>query len=175
MATARRSVPIDHRNAPYSAMTPLVKTVKHADGSRPRAELVWDINDGSNFHAPAFSVANGRRSSVFSIEPNPTVMVENFFPDKLLEDIAAKTMGYAAGLLPPSRRRKITPSHVSYFLAMYYYMGVVKLPSKRDYWRRDDDFWPVHKPAQNISRDMFGYLWRYLHLAGPDKCKYLHK
>ena len=93
-------------------------------------------------------------------------MVETFFPDSLLEELATKTKSYAATLLPPSRRRDVKPSDIAYFLAMYYYMGIVKLPAKRDYWRTENDFWPTHPVAQNISRDMFHYIWRYIHFKG---------
>ena len=65
---------------------------------------------------------------------------------------------------------EIKPSDICHFLAMYYYMGVVRLPAKIDYWKTDHTFWPLHPPAQNIPRDKFLYIWRYLHLTGaaPD-------
>jgi hypothetical protein len=100
------------------------------------------------------------------MDPSPAVMTEVFFPDSLLEEMATKTNSYARSRLPPSKLVKVKASIICYFLAMYYYMGVVRLPSKEDYWRMDHSFWPVHPPAQNISRDMFMCIWRNLHFLG---------
>ena len=96
------------------------------------------------------------------------LMAEAFFPDSLLEGLAAKTMVHAASLLPPSRRLEVTPSDLCHFFAMVYCMGVVRLPCKKDYWRLDHDFWPLHPPAQNITRKMFMHIWRHLHFVGAN-------
>ena len=154
------TVPVDARNAPYNPMKPLVKSVKYADRLRPQFRPVWDINDSAAFHKPTFSKTYGKRSTL-PIEPSATVLVESFFPDSLLEEMAMKTNQYAASLLPQSKRIEIRPADICYFLAMYYYMGIAKLPSKTDYWRSDHNFWPIHPVAQNISRDKFAYIWRY--------------
>jgi len=57
----------------------------------------------------------------------------------------------------------VTPSHIAFFIAMYYYSGIVRVPSKDDYWRQQNDFWPVHPVAQNLTRDMYQYIWRNFH------------
>ena len=97
------TVPVDARNAPYNPMKPLVKSVKYADRLRPQFRPVWDINDSAAFHKPTFSKTYGKRSTL-PIEPSATVLVESFFPDSLLEEMAMKTNQYAASLLPQSKR-----------------------------------------------------------------------
>ena len=165
MAPTRRRLPMVAENDGYTPLKPLVKSLRYADGTRPEFRPIWDINDHVRFHPPTFTMPS-RSACVLSIEPSPTVMVETFFPDSLLEELATKTNSYAATLLPPSRRRHVKPSDIAFFLAMYYYMGIVKLPAKGDYWRTENDFWPTHPVAQNISRDMFHYIWRYIHFKG---------
>jgi hypothetical protein len=49
---------------------------------------------------------------------------------------------------------------------MYYYMGLVKLPSKRDYWHSGpNSIWPSHVPVLSISRAKYEYIWRNIHLV----------
>jgi hypothetical protein len=45
-------------------------------------------------------------------------------------------------------------------------MGVIRLPSKEDYFESTDDeeFWPKH-PAIKLSFSMFRYMWRNFHMT----------
>ena len=160
-----QTVPIDDDNVQCTPLIPLVKLVECRAAPQPDYVPIWDINDHNNFHHAAFSESLGRRSSLL-LDPTASAMVELYFTDELLEVMASRTRQYAASRLPPSRRIDVQPQHIAYFLAMYYYQGIVRLPNKKDYWRADHSFWPVHPPAQNISRDMYMYIWRNLHFLG---------
>ena len=120
--SAPLTVPVNDQNAEYSPVVPLIKTVEYLVDFQPNYEPVWDVNDLSKFHRAVFSKSLGRRSAL-TVDPTPTSMVESFFPDSLLESWCKTTMAYAASRLPPSRRLTVTPTHMCYFLAMYYYMG----------------------------------------------------
>ena len=53
--------------------------------------------------------------------------------------------------------RPITASCVYHFIALIYYFGLVKLPSKRDYWNRSSIYMPIHSIAKELgmNRDRF--------------------
>ena len=48
-------------------------------------------------------------------------------------------------------------------------MGVVCLPTKRDYWR-NDDVWPYHPLMHDLDMtwDRFSFMWRHFHLTDVD-------
>jgi hypothetical protein len=160
-----KRVPVDDRNAEYIPLTPLVKTVKYLAWGQPRHMQILDANDTTRFHPPLFSSMLGRQSGL-PVDPMPSAMVELYFPDSMLEDWCEKTMAYAASHLPPSKLINVTPTDMCNFLSMYYYMGIVRLPAKKDYWRSDHSFWPIHPPAQLIKEDLFMYIWHNFHLLG---------
>jgi hypothetical protein len=71
---------------------------------------------------------------------------------------------YAAGRLPPEKRRTITRSDLLHFIAAIHHMGLVKLPSKDDYFRAGvESVWPIH-PAIMVTKNHFKYIWRNIHL-----------
>ena len=51
-----------------------------------------------------------------------------------------------------------------HFIALMYYFGIVKLPSKQDYFSTDP-IMPSHPPVQELgmTRDRFKFLWRHFH------------
>jgi hypothetical protein len=150
----------------YTLLAPLVKSVRYENpNTKPEYRKVWDINDHKNIHWSSHSLSFGRQT-VMAAAASPEVLADMYFPDSWLIYMATKTNSYAKSRLPPSKLVEITPSDICYFLAMYYYMGIVRLPSKDDYWRSDHSFWPVHPPALNIRRDKFMYIWRNLHFQG---------
>mmetsp|Transcript_17478 Transcript_17478/g.39452 ORF Transcript_17478/g.39452 Transcript_17478/m.39452 type:complete len:139 (-) Transcript_17478:778-1194(-) len=67
----------------------------------------------------------------------------------------------------------ISPKYISlkilgciyHFLALLYYFGIVKLPSKKDYWSTHS-WMPIHPIANafGMSRDQFQFLWRHFHI-----------
>ena len=150
---------------PHSPLEPWVSDLACADGSEPLCEPVWDIDDPSNFHDAEFATTFDRRF-VLPLEPSPALFVELFFPDSLLEEMAERTNQHARKWLPPSRRMEVTVADTSCFLAMCCCVGLVRLPCKRDCWRVDHEWWPIHPPAQHIKRDKFMCVWRHFHLRG---------
>lgn len=74
-------------------------------------------------------------------------------------------MGYVRLRLSPLCCMDIKPSNIAFFISIVCYMGLVQLPSKQDYWRGNQDFWPLHFPVQIISCAMFAYIWQNFHLV----------
>ena len=97
--------------ASYSPLRPWINTVPYQHGRIPFYWPVWDIANPSNFHKAEFSLLLGTRSAL-PLEPNPTTLVEMFFPDSLLDGWVASTKAYARSRLLPSRRREVTMTEV---------------------------------------------------------------
>lgn len=79
---------------------------------------------------------------------------------------------------PLSQRRMSTQSNVAtleilriwflrvlHFFAILYYMGIVRWPSKRDYWS-GDPMLSDHQAVRGMNRLMFEFIWRYIHFLG---------
>ena len=65
--------------------------------------------------------------------------------------------------------RPFTIACMYHFLAILYYFGIVRLPSKRDYWA-DEKYMPQHLITKELgmSRDRFNFLWRHFHVSSDD-------
>ena len=65
--------------------------------------------------------------------------------------------------------RPFTIACMYHFLAILYYFGLVRLPSKRDYWDCDK-YMPQHVITKELgmSRDRFNFLWRHFHVSSDD-------
>ena len=87
------------------------------------------------------------------------------FPDSLIDTIVKYTNMYAKVLHDKKNKsfKRVTNAEILAFLAMYYYMGLVKCSSRADYWKRDIN-WPHHPPTDEISRNRFDFVWRHIHL-----------
>ena len=61
--------------------------------------------------------------------------------------------------------RPITVGCVYQFIAIIYYMGIVKLPDKDDYWS-NDKWMPEHPVCNefNMTRNRFRFIWRHIHV-----------
>jgi len=54
-----------------------------------------------------------------------------------------------------------------HFIAILYYFGLVRLPSKRDCWT-SEEWMPKHRITKDfgMSKDRFFFLWRFFHVGG---------
>ena len=141
---------------------------------------VVDVDSSSfKFYKTIFKIMKkdyrGRRHSII---PTPDVLVDQYFPPSLMQSIANHSNAY---VLECKRRdpnldiwkrktdsRPITISCMYQFFAIIYYMGIVKLPCKDDYWSTDD-MMPTHDLCNQcgMSRNRFRFLWRYFHTNHP--------
>ncbi len=63
-------------------------------------------------------------------------MSHYFFPDHVIKKWTECTNKYAQDNCNNSKIREIKEHHILQFLAIYYYMGIVCLPAKRDYCKQ---------------------------------------
>eukprot|EP00171_Calliarthron_tuberculosum_P022483 IDg22483t1 len=99
----------------------------------------------------------------------PDVLVGIWFPDLLLSAIVTTTNDYAHARLastPKKRQRDVTRSEICLFIAVMYYMVIVRLPSKDDYWSTEGIILS-HPLLNSLPHARFKYIWRNLHLMGP--------
>lgn len=103
-----------------------------------------------------------------------------FFTRTLLEYIVLQSNKYAFECMGGEKYEsweKITVDELTAFMGFMLLMGVVRLPSTHDYWKRDEvcHYAPV---ARRISRNRFFEIQRYLHftdnstLAAPGTPEY---
>jgi hypothetical protein len=148
--------------ARYTPLTPLITSLPYADGVErpytPLFSLVGDNGEPTGRFEPAFVLPVG-------VTPTAVSLQQLFFPDTLIDSIVRCTNAYAKKNETPARLQAVTKAEILRFLAIYYYMGVVRLPYKRDYWRTGSTFWPVHYPCLQLTRKRFEYVWRFIHLT----------
>jgi len=153
-------------NREYTPLKPFVQHVEYENGEQVPYRRVWDATNYLLHHEAQFSLGgNGLSRSEIRLDPTPMTLSEMYFPDSLVDHFVTKTNSYARSRLPPSQLEPVTRAEMLRFIAFYYYMGLVRLPNRRDYWRQDD-LWPLHQPALTITRARFEYIWRNLHLVG---------
>ena len=99
------------------------------------------------------------------VHPTPSSLSGLFLPDTLLRVIRHSTNNYSKRQLSPLYYSPVTIDEILRFFAVYFYMGLVNLPSKRYYWRSSSGIWPCHSVPQVLTRGRFEYLWRNLHIS----------
>ena len=87
-------------------------------------------------------------------------------PTSFLEHIVKESIAYPAEMMGEAfeRWQPYTVDELCAYMGFMILMGMVKLPTIRDYWKKDASFHysPV---ASKISRKQFYNLHRYLHFA----------
>ena len=118
----------------------------------------------------------GRQTTV---EPTPSVLMEKYWNEEMIAHICKASNKYreARKEAEPnlycwkskSSSREFTPSCIYHLLAMLYYFGICRLPTKPDYWSTDP-YMPKHPLAHELgmTRDRFAFLWRHFHVYIPD-------
>jgi Transposase IS4 len=152
------SAPVE---ASYDPYTPFITRLRHRDGTEPEYS---PVHDGEIIQfGPYFRIPGGAQIGVESL-------MQMYFPDWLLEEMVACTRAYADSRLTYNKQKKVDKSDILRFIAALYYMGVVRMPAKSDYFStgyvKDSvpDVWPLHSAGIKIKKTMFIYLWRNFHL-----------
>eukprot|EP00592_Proboscia_alata_P028038 CAMPEP_0194432024 /NCGR_PEP_ID=MMETSP0176-20130528/67807_1 /TAXON_ID=216777 /ORGANISM="Proboscia alata, Strain PI-D3" /LENGTH=148 /DNA_ID=CAMNT_0039247941 /DNA_START=32 /DNA_END=475 /DNA_ORIENTATION=+ len=108
--------------------------------------------------------------------PEVLQLTERFFPVTFMMHLVTCSNNYCKKqkILKPDSYiwnedttcRPFILSCMYHSLAMLYYMGIMRLPAKRDYWTTG--LWmSVHTVAKanNLSRDCFKFLWKHFHVS----------
>lgn len=95
-----------------------------------------------------------------------------YYPEKFMTNIWCRTLQYVdAKKLPSCKRYKIHVADIYQFFAIVNYMGVVRLPAKRDYWCvKDLDLMPEHPvcTARKMSFRKFVFLFKHIYAVEPE-------
>jgi len=140
------SEPVGTINMKYSPSRPLLIPIKLVGRQSPPYKKIL-IPDEKR-HKPSFGgLPRG-------VPYDPVQLCHAVLPDSLIEEIAESSNVYARQHLAPGKLQSdIKSAEILIFFAIYYYMGIVKLPAKKDYWQRSDDIWPSHPIAKQMRRN----------------------
>jgi hypothetical protein len=137
----------------------------YQDGGVRPYEPLFDLDDDEGKRkerfGPSFECPGG-------ILPIADILQLLFLPESLIEGIVVATNAYAKKQLVPAKVHPVDEADILRFFAIFFYMGIVRLPAKKDYWRGASSFWPVHQPCLSLPRTRFEYIWRYIHLTETD-------
>ena len=120
------SEPVGTSKMEYSPSQPLVIPIEPVGRPNPAYEKIV-IPDESR-HKPSFGgLPRG-------VPYDPVQLCHIALPDSLIEHITDSSNAYARQHVSPEKRQgEIKCADILIFFAIYYYMGIVKLPAKRDH------------------------------------------
>ena len=125
--------------------------------------MQWSSNV-DHIHITPFSELAGPK---VPIPPSVLGIFSLFFTSALLQYIVNQSNKFALECMGEEKFSiwmKITVQELQAYMGFMVMMGLVKLPSLKDYWKRDEMF--HYSPiASRISRDRFHDLHRYLHFV----------
>ncbi len=100
------------------------------------------------------------------LDVTPALLAQTWIPDNVVEAIEAKRNDYEIARLsgePKKRQREVQVFGICHFLAIFYYMGIFRLPQKYDYWSKTRTL--LSPPiVDGMARNRFIYIWQHLHL-----------
>ena len=99
------------------------------------------------------------------MDPTVQVILELFLPDSFLAN-AAKCSNLYWKAKGHSFKSISTPD-IFVFFSIVYYMGIIRLPAKTDYWKTNG-MWPTHKVIGCMSYKCFQVIWCTMYLVKPD-------
>ena len=98
----------------------------------------------------------------FEVDCSVAMIIDLFLSNKLLEKVAEYTNQYIK-----AKKHNIKPVSVSEllnFFSIIYYMEVVRLPAKKDYWD-NVGMWLTYPAVNCMSNYRFECIWLNLHLS----------
>jgi hypothetical protein len=144
--------------ADYSPKQPNVQVIAYEDGQERVYEPMDIGSEEEGRHEILFRLPNHLVASVSTLS-------HLFLPDAFMAKVTRATNAYAKKSLSPETIKEVTLAEMFHFFAVIFYMGLVRLPAKEDYWRDDPSVWPSHPPCVALSSKRFKYIWRVLHLT----------
>ena len=100
------------------------------------------------------------------MDPTVQVISELSLPDSFLARVAKCSNLY--GKSKGHSFKPISAPDILVFFCIIFYMGVVRLPVKTDYWN-SNGMWPTHKVLSHISYKRFQVIWCNIYLVKPDE------
>lgn len=127
--------------------------------------VIERVRTQNDQYEPVVDIENVvNRSALFkmpqSLEPTASNLSELWISYSLLKELSDRTNKYiiSRGINTKwSYQELTTSSDICQFIAIIYYMGIVELPYKDDYWSTDEIL-PSHPVVNGISRARFRFL-----------------
>ena len=104
----------------------------------------------------------------YGMDPTVQVISELFLPDSILARVAKCSDLY--GKTKGRSFKPISAPDILVFFSLIFYMGVVRLPTKTDYWN-SNGMWPIHKVLSCMSYQRFQVIWCNIYLVKPDEAR----
>ncbi len=77
-----------------------------------------------------------------------------YLPGPNIDKWVGHTNAYANDNVPSHKFKLVKNYDIIQIIAIYYHMGLVKLPAKEDYWKQGG-VWPAHSFTDGMSQDCF--------------------
>ena len=90
----------------------------------------------------------------------PVTVFARYFTEELWTRLVTETNRYAEQIRTPSSKwYPVTTVEMKCFIGLCLTMGILKLPTRRDYWRQKKWIFQTKLP-EVMSRDRFAMIWR---------------
>ena len=99
------------------------------------------------------------------MDPTVQVISELFLPDSFLARVTKCSNLY--GKAKGHSFKPISTPNILVFFSIIYYMGIIQLPVKTDYWKSDGK-WPTHKAIGCMSYKHFQVICCNIYMVKPD-------
>ena len=103
------------------------------------------------------------------LEATPETFSHLFLPDIYVETVAKHSTAYAK-MRNGLSARPILPADILHFFAIFYLMGVVRLPCEEDYWKTNGSVNISMLNEYGMASTKFQYIWRHIHFRNARAC-----
>lgn len=153
------------------------KFINLTPNSKEKMKPVIDISHSSFKPQPTIfkTFSKDYRGRTVEIVPTPKELTDRYYPLTFIKSIRDNSNAYCEYQKKKNPNlyhwrnenysKPITTACIYQFLAIIYYFGIVRLPSKRDYWSKES--WMPHHPIvreMGMTRYRFEFLWRFFHV-----------
>ncbi|XP_030604467.1 piggyBac transposable element-derived protein 4-like [Archocentrus centrarchus] len=144
-------------------------SVLSSDPDSATAETKPTSWKGSIRATTSFPAQKKAGSPVYVDGPSPAELFKMYFDRAAVKRLCANTNKNAAKNIAAGRKLKwteLTEAELYRYIGLTLYMGLLKLPKVRDFWRASSIF-HVRYPAEVMSRDRVLAISWNLHLSNP--------
>lgn len=143
--------------------------------AKPMEPVIDVLGKYYNPNPTVFKIRTNDKKTM--IPPTPEVLVSKYWSKLIVEKLVESLNKYwykQKEVFPDltcwknkykKDSRPFTVACMYHFLALLYYFGLLKLPSKRDYLDKSQKYLPKHQITQEMqmTRDRF-FMWRHFHV-----------
>jgi len=146
----------------YTPSTPFVVSLLQPSDEKKGVYEPMELPDNQR-HAAKFAMPNG-------IDCTVEALSQLYLSEGFMDRMKTFTNQYAKQRLSANQYKEVELSELYHFLAILFYMGLVELPAKTDFWATGP-VWPSHPVIQGMSLKRFQYIWRNVYFVKPEEKK----